>query len=111
MRDHHMPDTSAFREQLLGFNKKVGRLEQTRFFKGPEVAFSLNRVPARILSANQIVTEDGTPGLELQVQAEIKDFDLHHLDQDNLEAFILRAKRCLRTSASSGKPVLVLSIK
>lgn len=46
-------------------------------------------VPARVLSANPIVGEDGKPRLELQVQAEIEDFDLHHLDRDNLEAFIL----------------------
>jgi len=83
------PDASEFREQLLGFYKKVWRLEQTRFFNSPVVAFSLHRVPAKVLSANRITDDSGEPALQLEIKMEVGDFDLRHLDRDDIEAFIL----------------------
>jgi len=89
MHSPKLPDAAEFREQLLGFNKKVWRLEQSRFFSTPAVTFSLNRVPTKILSAKQITDKDGMSAFELEMQAEVSDFDLHHLDRENIEAFIL----------------------
>lgn len=82
-------DPEEFREKLLGFNKKVSRLEHGRFFSGPSIGFSLNRVPTKILSAKEIVDKDGEPIWELELQREVTDFDLHHLDRENIEAFTL----------------------
>ena len=89
MLEHKLPDAEGFRDQLLGFNKKVSRLEDSRFFSGPAVGFSLNRVPTKILSAKEIVDKDGEPIWELELQTEVADFDLHHLDRENIEAFTL----------------------
>ena len=89
MHASKLPDTEEFREQLLGFNKKVWHLELTRFFCSHAVAFSLNRAPSKIVSAKEIVNDEGELVWELRMQTEVSDFDLHHLDRENTEAFIL----------------------
>lgn len=89
MQVRKTPDASEFREQLIGFNEKVRRLEHTRFFQSPAVAFSLNRVRAKILSVNQVIDEDGDAATEIEMQTEVSDFDLRHLDRDNIDAFTL----------------------
>ncbi|EIN00428.1 hypothetical protein WQE_15396 [Paraburkholderia hospita] len=84
-----LPDSDEFRQQLLGFNKKVLRLENSRFFSGPAVTFSLNRQPAKIPSAKELLDEDGKLVWKLEMQMSVRDVDLHHYDRDNVEAFIL----------------------
>ncbi|CAE6686926.1 hypothetical protein [Paraburkholderia nemoris] len=84
-----LPDTEEFRRQLLGFNEKVWRLEHSRFFSGPAVTFSLNRVPTKILSAEEVVGKDGELVWKLEMQMEVSNVDLQHYDRENVEAFIL----------------------
>jgi hypothetical protein len=84
-----LPDAEDFRQQLLGFNKKVSRLENSRFYRGPAATFSVNRAPGKILSAEEILDEDGELVLALEMQMELADVDLHHHDRENIEAFIL----------------------
>jgi len=83
------PCRSEFRDQLLGFNKKVQRLEQTRFFKRSPAAFSFERAPGRILSVNRTQGDDGRQIVELQMQASVANMDTHNFDRDDIEAFIL----------------------
>jgi len=89
MNTSPLPDAEEFRQQLLGFNKKVLRLENSRFFSSPAVTFSLNRQPAKILSAKEILDENGELVWELEMQMSVREVDLHHYDRDNIEAFIL----------------------
>jgi hypothetical protein len=83
------PDAEEFRQQLLGFNKKVLRLENSRFFSAPAITFSVTRQPAKILSAKEILDEDAELVWELEMQMSVRDVNLHHYDRHNIEAFIL----------------------
>lgn len=82
-------DAEEFRQQLLGFNGKVGRMERGRFFSGEAVTFSVNRAPTKFLSAEEMVDKDGELVWKLELQAEVTDVDLHHYDREHIEACIL----------------------
>jgi hypothetical protein len=83
------PETLNFCQQLTGFNKKVQRLEQTRFFNSPPVNFSLHRIPGKILSMTGSVDNNKKAFIELEVRMEVDHIELHHFDRDDIEAFVL----------------------
>lgn len=89
MHNSELIESSDFRDQLLGFNEKVLRLEKTRFFNSPRTAFSLEKVPARVHSVNQTGNESEGYSLILELEAKVSDFGLHYFDRDNIEAFVL----------------------
>lgn len=89
MHNSELINSSDFRDQLLGFNEKVLRLEKTRFFNSPRTAFSLEKVPTKVLSVNQTGNESEGYSLTLELEAKVNDFGLHYFDRDNIEAFVL----------------------
>jgi hypothetical protein len=80
---------SELREQLLGFNKKVLRLEHTRFFRGPYAPFSFSLAKGKITSLSSIVDQADGHTIALELTAELDNFELHHFDRDNIEAAVL----------------------
>jgi hypothetical protein len=84
MAQKDTPEVSQFREQLIGFNHKVRRLEKTRFFNTPPVNFSLDRVPAKIQSVTEEVDSQGKLSVKIEVEAQLSELKLHNFDRDGL---------------------------
>lgn len=80
---------SELRERLLGFNRKVSRLEHTRFFQAPGASLSLGEARGRVVSIRSVVDATSEPMVELELEAEVNDFGLHHFDRENIEAVVL----------------------
>lgn len=77
------------RERLLGFNRKVERLEHTRFFEAPGASFSLVEARGRVVSIRSVIDATSEPMVELELEAKVNDFALHHFDRENVEAVVL----------------------
>ncbi|MCP1576883.1 hypothetical protein J2S30_005262 [Herbaspirillum rubrisubalbicans] len=77
------------RDQLRGFNEKVRRLEDTRYFKSMATAISFERSPTRILAMKRKLDEDEQEVVELHLQTTTDNLKIHNFDLDNIEAFVL----------------------
>jgi hypothetical protein len=82
-------DPEAFKKQLLGFNRKVAHLEQSRYFRSRPVMFEAKRAPGRILSVEKVTDDDGEFAYCLELEMQVSEMNLRFHDRDNLDAFIL----------------------
>ncbi len=78
-----------FKDQLMGFNDKISRLENSRFFNNSAIAFSFDNAKGKILSVDRVIDEDGEPFIQLECRAQPENLQIHFFDLDNIEAFVL----------------------